>query len=396
MQNKINVCLLNDSFPPTIDGVSNATFNYADVLNKIGAGVVVATPNSPGVVDDYAFSVVRYPSINIKKIEHCRTGIPLSFSATREIRSHSPNILHTHCPFVSTVYGRALRRLSGAPMILTYHTKFDIDIAKRFENPLARMAAIKIVVENAEACDEVWTVSNGAGDNLKSLGFKGNYRVMENGVDFPRGHAPEDAVRALNREYDFPDGVPVFLFVGRMLWYKGLRITLDGLTKAKVRGIDFRMVFIGGGADFEEVKSCAQSLGLARECIFTGPVYDREKLRAFCTRADMFLFPSTYDTNGIVVRESAACSLGSVLIRGSCAAEDVTDGKNGLLIDENADSMCDAVMRISADSGLARQIGENAGNTLYVSWDTAVSKAHLRYLDILEERRQIAKHAAGS
>lgn len=394
MRENINVCLLNDSFPPTIDGVANATYNYASVLSSMGNNVTVATPSLPGVVDNYAFPVVRYPSLNIKKIEHCRTGVPISFTATRNILSKDPEIIHTHCPFVSTLYGRVLRKLSGAPMILTYHTKFDIDIAKRFESPITRVAAIKLIVENAEACDEIWTVSNGAGENLRSLGYKGSYRVMENGVDFPRGEAPESSVRAIDREYDLPEDIPVFLFVGRMLWYKGLRIALDGLAKAKAQGVSFRMIFIGGGADFEEIKAYSETLGLAGECIFTGPMYDREKLRAFCTRSDMFLFPSTYDTNGIVVREAAACALGSVLIRGSCAAEGVTDGMNGLLIDENADSMCDAIMRINADRSLSNRIGENAESTLYISWESTVSKAHSRYADILEERRRIAKFAA--
>ncbi len=394
MRDKINICLLNDSFPPIIDGVSNATYNYASVLHKMGNGVTVATPNSPGYVDNHQFSVVRYPSVNIKKIEHCRTGVPISFSATREIVAGAPEIIHTHCPFVSTLYGRVLRRFSGAPMIFTYHTKFDIDISKRIENPIARMAAIKLIVENAESCDEIWTVSNGAGENLRSLGFRGDYKVMENGVDFPIGLAPEAAVSALNREYDLPEGVPVFLSVGRMLWYKGFRITLDGLAKAKARGARFRMIFVGDGVDFEEIKSYAGVLGLERECIFTGMVRDREKLRAFCTRSNMFLFPSTYDTNGIVVREAAACSLGSVLIRGSCAAEGAEDGVNSLLIEENSNSMCDAVMRIVKDGDLAKKIGGNAEKTLYISWESAVAKAHSRYLDILDERRRIAKFAA--
>jgi len=394
MSDKTNICLLNDSFPPTIDGVANATYNYADILTKMGHAVTVATPNMPGVVDNYAFSVTRYPSINIKKIEHTRTGIPLSYTATREILQKSPEIFHTHCPFASTVYGRMLRKLSGAPMVLTYHTKFDIDIAKRFESPLARSAAVKIVVENCEACDEVWTVSHGAGDNLKSLGFKGSYKVMENGVDFPRGVASEDAVRALNGEFDLPENVPVFLFVGRMFWYKGLKISLDGLAKAKASGIDFRMVFIGDGSDLNEVKAYAQTIGLARECIFTGAIRDREKLRAFCTRSYTFLFPSTYDTNGIVVREASACSLGSILIRGSCAAEGVTDGVNGLLIDENSDSMCDAILRICADKELACTIGKNAGETLYLSWEDAVAKAYSRYLELITERRLRSKAAA--
>ena len=63
-------------------------------------------------------------------------------------------------------------------------------------------------------------------------------------------------------------------------------------------------------------------------------------LRAFYSRADLFLFPSTFDTNGIVVREAAACGLGALLVQGSCAAEGVTPGQNGLLMEENADSLC--------------------------------------------------------
>ena len=53
------------------------------------------------------------------------------------------------------------------------------------------------MVRNIEACDEVWTVSHGAGENLRSLGFRGEYRVMENGVDFPRGRATEAEIAAI-------------------------------------------------------------------------------------------------------------------------------------------------------------------------------------------------------
>lgn len=67
---------------------------------------------------------------------------------------------------------------------------------------------------------------------------------------------------------------------------------------------------------------------------FTSPQYDRSVIRAWYCRGDLFLFPSTFDTNGLVVREAAACELASVLVRGSCAAEDITDGRNGFLIEE--------------------------------------------------------------
>lgn len=59
--------------------------------------------------------------------------------------------------------------------------------------------------------------------------------------------------------------------------------------------------------------------------LFLGPVYDRDVIRAWYCRSDLFLFPSEFDTNGLVVREAAACGLGSVLVEGSCAAEGIVD-----------------------------------------------------------------------
>ena len=113
-----------------------------------------------------------------------------------------------------------------------------------------------------------------------------------------------------------------------MMWYKGIRITLDGLKKAKEEGFAFKMIFVGDGADRSEMEKYAKELGLEKECIFPGAIRDRELLRRYFCAADMFLFPSTFDTNGIVVREAAACGLPSVLVKGSCAAEGTTHLQN--------------------------------------------------------------------
>ena len=60
----------------------------------------------------------------------------------------------------------------------------------------------------------------------------------------------------------------------------------------------------------------SKELGLDDCVFFTSPKYDRTVIRAWYCRADLFLFPSTFDTNGLVVREAAACELASVLVRG--------------------------------------------------------------------------------
>ena len=382
----INVCLLNDSFPPVLDGVANVVLNYAQIIhNNLGSAIVVV-PRYPQESYDYPFPVVHYPSVKTPKTAGYRAGIPVP-GIIRAIRNYPVDIIHCHCPFVSSLISKSLRQATGAPIIMTYHTKYDVDIANNFDSEFIQARVKKIILSNIEMCDEVWAVSHGAGENLRGLGYSGDYRVMDNGVDFPMGKAPEAFIRELANELGLRGDMPVFLYVGRMMWYKGIRLILDGLQKAKAAGVKFKMVFVGGGEDFEEMTSVSRVHGLGNDCIFVGPVRDREKLRAFYSLADMFLFPSTFDSAPISVREASACGLASVLIRGSSSAEPVTDGKNAALISEDSDSLARAVIDLSRNKERMKTLGRNAMDDLYMPWDTAVSSAYCRYSEVLDHLR---------
>ena len=385
MAQKRNICLINDSFPPAIDGVASAVVNYAGEIQKHYGRATVVTPYYPDADDSaFPFPVVRYPSLDVTKLVGYRAGVPLSPELLRRLDEGRFDLIHTHCPVSSTILARMLRERLNVPVVFTYHTKFDVDIANAMHNKLLQETSIKLLVDNISACDEVWTVSRGAGENLRSLGFRGRYRIMHNGVDFPAGRLPEAAVRGVGKGLDLPEGVPVLLFVGRIMWYKGLKIILDALKALQIEGRPFRMVFVGRGTDETEVRAYARKLGLTKQVFFLPPVYDRGIIRAWYCRADLFLFPSTFDTNGLVVREAAACGLASVLIAGSCAAEDVTNGRNGFLIRENAASMAAMLRRLLADLPLVRRVGENAQRELYLSWESAVANACRRYEAVLE------------
>ena len=384
----LNVCLINDSFPPAIDGVANAVVNYGKVITAHHGRATVVTPYYPQADDGaFPFPVVRYPSLDMTKLVGYRAGMPFDYDVLRQLESGQFDIIHSHCPITSTLLSRALRERIHVPVVFTYHTKFDIDIANAVRGKLLREGAAKILVQNIAACDEVWVVSNGAGENLRKLGYEGSYRVMPNGVDLPRGRVDDALIRQATAGFDLPAGVPVFLFVGRMMWYKGIRIILDALKKLSDSGADFRMVFVGGGNDKDEIVACSHSLGLDGKVLFSPPVRDRELIRAWYCRADLFLFPSTFDTNGLVVREAAACGLASVLVAGSCAAEDVADGVSGFLIEENADSMAAMLRRLLASPEVMAQVGDGAQREIYVSWEEAVSRAYERYGAVIENYR---------
>ena len=384
----LNVCLINDSFPPEIDGVANAVTNYASIITRDYGRTTVVTPDNPEADDSgFPFPVLRYPSVDLTKLVGYYAGFPFSPEVQKRLKGEDFDIIHSHCPITSTMLARSLRDRIHVPVVMTYHTKFDIDIANAVSGKLLQEEAKRLLVMNISACDEIWTVSRGAGENLRSLGYQGDWLVMPNGVDFPLGRVEDNLIDEVTAGYDLPAGVPVFLFVGRMMWYKGIRIILDALKALRESGEEFRMVFVGGGGDKEEIVACAESLGLTERVFFVDPIHDRSRIRAWYCRADLFLFPSTFDTNGLVVREAAACGLGSVLIAGSCAAEDVTDNANGFLIEENAESMTAKLQALCRTPERMREIGLGAQKEIYISWDSAVKNACERYGVVIENYR---------
>ena len=295
---------------------------------------------------------------------------------------------------------------------------------------LIQKETIKALVENVSACDEVWAVSRGAGENLRSLGFEGDYHVMTNGVDFPKGMASQALVDQATAQFDLPAGVPIFLFVGRIMNYKGLPLIIDALKMLSDTGRDFRMVFVGSGPDAELLKEQALSCDFAVDfvspvsedgttfrpdadedrdfflkdgktvmlrhlncgtmrkgkIIFAGAERDRGLLRAWNTRADLFLFPSTFDTNGLVVREAAACGLASVLIKDSCAAEGITDGRNGFVIPEKASALAALLGELCRHPDKLKEAGLHAMEEIYIGWESCVKEAHDRYALLLEKK----------
>lgn len=381
---RLKVGQFNDSFPPTIDGVAQAVKNYAKVMQEKYCDVTVVTPEYKDVVDNYPFEVFRYQSIPLDKRIGYRAGNPFNIETLIKLKQKHFDLMHVHAPFASSILVQNINYLPHVPVILTYHTKFEVDISKRVRLTGFRKLTMRFLLENINNADEIWVVSEGCGKALRNIGYHGGYRVMENGTDFAYGKADSEKVDELRDKYHIKDDEFVFLFVGRMMWYKNVRLILDALKILKEKGVPFRAFLIGDGIDAPHIKKYAEDIGVSERTEFTGAIYDREYLRVFYSLADIFLFPSTYDTSGIVVKEAAACECPTLLIRGSCASEGVQHKYSGYLAEENAAS-CAAVLADACQSREnIRQVGLNAGKYIYLSWGTAVERAYQRYQEILD------------
>ena len=377
--NVMHVCLMNDSFPPVIDGVANCVQNYADIIERHLGYALVCTPSYPQAVDNYLYPVLRYPSVNLSREFGYRAGLPFNRKVIRQLRQWPIDVIHVHCPIMSMVLARTLRELVHKPIILTYHSKFDVDIQQDISSPTMQDMATSAILSNIEAADAVWTVSEGASRSLRTLGYRGEYRVMHNGVDLPLGAAAPEAVSAINGELGISPDMPLLLFIGRLMWYKGIKQILDAVRMLKAEKTPFRMLFVGNGQDKEAIVRYAEDNGLMDTVIFLSAVHDRDKLRAYYSRGDLFLFPSDYDTNGLVVHEAAACGTASVTLEGSCAAEGISDGRNGLTVDRTAESLAKHCRTMLLHPEKMRELGMCAQKELYLSWEDSVRRAYTEY-----------------
>ncbi|MDR3206977.1 MAG: glycosyltransferase [Oscillospiraceae bacterium] len=370
----------SDSFPPIVDGVSGAVENYARLSQAAHGNSFVVTNTQPGVDDgERPYPVLRIPSLGVSRSFDYRIGLPFGLRAPRRIADLKPDLLHVHSPFAQAILARRIRRRTGAPIVMTYHTRFSFDVKKYLKADWLCKIACRLIAIQFELADEVWAVSRGAADDLAALGYSGPCLVMENGCDLPDGLVtPQRLAEA--RAMLGADGVPTLLYVGRMMWYKNVKLILDALARLSAEALPFRMVFAGDGYDAAEIRAYAEQAGLTDDAVrFVGKVSDRALLRALYASADLFVFPSAFDTSGLVVQEAASCACPSLLLRGSCAAERVTDGVNGFLCEESPEAVAEAVRRALSDPAQLARVGRAAQKTVYQSWAQVLQTAWQRY-----------------
>ena len=118
---------------------------------------------------------------------------------------------------------------------------------------------------------------------------------------------------------------------------------------------------------------------------------DENDLYGLYENADLFVFPSLYDTSGMVVREAAAMSTPSVVVRGCATAEPIRDRENGFLCEDTTESLSEMINLALSDLAMTTRIGESARKTIYLSWDDIAQITMDRYTALIECYKQNQK-----
>lgn len=379
-----SVGLFCESFPPVMDGVAVCMANYAYWIQKKAGGVCVVVPNKSGAdYSQYDYKVFDYLSIPVPGRSPYVTGLAeIDPTYLAKIAMTRFKIIHAHSPFAAGQTALRVARTQKVPLVATFHSKYRDDFASVFPKVVVDML-VDAVVDFYERADLVWVPQASAIETLREYGYKGHVEVMENGCDLVADYPEKYFVEARQRLGVAPEEF-VMLYVGQHVWQKNLRLTIEAM--ARLEDVPFRMFFVGTGYAAEEMKALVSEKGLDGKVTFVGSITEREKLVDYYAASDLFVFPSLYDTAGLVVQEAAALGTPSVMAREASAAVVIRDGENGFLTDNDPDKLAELLRKLIHDPARVHRVGVQAGKTLVRSWEDCVDEVIDRYNALLRSR----------
>ena len=218
-------------------------------------------------------------------------------------------------------------------------------------------------------------------------------RVVPNGTDLRRFHPGlrgliGDAARA---EWGLGADRFVLLWVGNHLRHKGLRHAIDALQRLPERAL-LLVVGADSAASVPELAGPIAALQAAGRLRFLPSQLLIERCYA---AADALLFPSLYESFGLVVLEAMACGLPVLTARTVAFGDEaVVDGHNGLLVDApwQAEAMAQRLRRLMDDAAWRHGLGQSGRRTAEgYTWDVYFNAYQRLYLEATEPVR----HADG-
>lgn len=388
---EIHTAQFSDSFPPIMDGVARVALEYAEHVQQRLGPTHIIVPAVPGYADEER-NIYRYPSVPIPGREPYRFGVPWVLPGfTRKLSGLPLELVHSHSPFVAGSLALQVARSRQIPVVTTFHTKYLDDVRSLFPKFNLPVEIVRRhIIDFYNRVDQVWVPNSSTGETLREYGYEGPIEVVEHGTDI---RIPVDVAAARRRAEEFLGLGPndrLLLYLGQIKFEKNLVFVLKSLKALAESGGRFRFAFVGEGYAQPELERTAAEFGLTN-VQFPGVVRDRDLIVSLLSRAELLVFPSRYDTAGLVIKEAAALGVPSVLLKGSNAAEGVRDGQNGFVVDEDPTVYAALLQKVLNDPELRNRAGAGARKTLYRSWSEVADEVAQRYLDLIAAtRRSIA------
>ncbi|MDD3272336.1 MAG: glycosyltransferase family 4 protein [Syntrophomonadaceae bacterium] len=355
----MKIGIFTDSYKPYTSGVVTSICTFREELEKLGHQIYIFAPSYPGYSENED-GVYRYYSVPSPTNPDYTLAIPIYPGMNSLLKRLDLDIIHVHSPFTMGRVGLHYARRYDIPIVFTYHTLYDqyvhyVPVAQ----DLARDVTIKYSKNFCNQCDHIVVPSREVETILTELNIKTPRSVIPTGVPLEKfSHGDRQWLR---KHYDIPEKNRILLFVGRLTKEKNLDFLLDAFKQVHQQIPDTSLVITAQGPMEGELKKHAGRLGLdlKQDVIFTG-VLPFDTLVNVYYSADLFVFSSVTETQGLVLIEAMAAGLPVVAVRAYGVQDMVDDGINGYLTPCSIPEFSQAVCKLLDDKENYRCFSQNA------------------------------------
>ncbi|HJP82423.1 MAG TPA: glycosyltransferase family 4 protein [Fimbriimonadaceae bacterium] len=359
MDGPLKVAIFSDSSLPVLNGVSISIESLINELRNKGHSVHLFTAHHPKAnrsePNTYRFRALETPWTK---------GYPLAFPPfyrmLLKFRRHDFDVIHTHTPFTVGFVGLRWAESHNIPIVSTYHTLYDryVHYIPYFPRRYLRFKLAKHTNFYYNRVDHVITPSEAAQKWLRRHSVTTKTTVIPTDA-MPRRFFDRAEIR-LN--LGIPPDHKVLLYVGRLAKEKNMSTLFDMAKIALNQDASLRLWLVGDGPYRTECVRIVRELGIGDRVRFVGFV-PRAEVDAYYAAADLFVFPSITETQGLVVQEAMVYGLPAVAISGGGASESIQDGVNGFVVKNDAETFAAQVLEVVRSESLLRELSDGASRS---------------------------------
>ncbi|MEM8844272.1 MAG: glycosyltransferase [Pseudomonadota bacterium] len=331
----MNILMISDVYFPRINGVSTSIQTFKSEFEKQGHHVSLIAPTYEGSSQEK--NIFRIPSRNIPYDPEDKM---MSYKAiTRllpDLEKLHFDLIHIHTPFVAHYAGVNLSKALKIPCIATYHTLFEeylYHYVPIVPKQIMRFFTRKFSSSQNDQVQGVIAPSSVIVNLLKEYGVHNNITIIPTGIESKR-FEKGDGNRFITK-HNIPTDKKILLNVSRVAYEKNMGVLIEMLHEVKKAIPEIFLIIAGEGPAKKSYMDQASKLNLDDNIAFVGYL-DRDTELIDCYYcADIFVFSSKTETQGLVLLEAMACGIpvvsvaemGTKDVLNNCKAAKITTGE---------------------------------------------------------------------
>ena len=381
----MRVLFISDVYFPRVNGVSTSIATFRGDLAACGVATELVAPSYPGAgvapADGAEQTVLRVAARRVPLDPEDRRMSWRALQRTlAQLRASDFDLVHIQTPFIAHYAGVRFARRAGIPAVATYHTFFEEYLHHYLPvlpHALSRLLARSFTRSQCAAVQAVIAPSEPMRTVLGEYGVATPIHVIPTGLAADRFRAGHGA--AFRAHAGIAPGRPLALYVGRVAHEKNIGFLIETFARVLAAVPDAMLAIAGEGPARAALRAQVAALGLAAHVHFAGYLERDSALLDCYAAADVFVFASRTETQGLVLLEAMAQGAPVVSTAELGTRSILVPASGALVVPEAHDAFAAAVVRVLRDAGLRAALAAR-GRAYAHTWSSAAMARRLAEL----------------